>query len=1363
MFSLSKKISLYCASLLLAVPLWMSSAQADDMEIYNMTSSDSAASDVNIVFMLDNSGSMKWCINSTAESNCSNASNSRMFALRKAMAEVLTDLEDHVKVAIFTYGRKNGDIDGGTMLAPMRALNALLPDGETTHRQYLLNWFQDSTKTGDDQYKIANAPVNWGYNFGPRSNSALNNDPPNCTSTSGTGCSQNWNDYESNMDPRNSTPLESAYAEIGAYLMGQKASKWGITYLTRTGKLAKMSTVGSGSSTYWSRLDSTLDVTSTAPLMMSGSDYVYRQPDYTPQQTCLAPAWRVILVTDGEPTEDGNKSMFKQVMGSQSTCSTSTTWSCSKEMALFLANKSIEIPKYSWNCTTNCGSYLNSSGASLTPSAPTSMTNCNSPSKHGNTTTTTVSNFKQYNWQCTSTPQNNYAWSAPGSTCATAVSATCNASTVGQTFCRNVSGVRRNYTCTNNITYTYAWACTSGANGGACSDGSKPTPASSSCNEASEVNATASTYGNSSTTTVTWQCNVEYDSKTYNNGLGVDIKTDAIFVGPDASDTAIKEMTEITNNGGGIFNKSTSVEKLIEALKASVQLVTKEPNTVSAPGVAVNQLSRFQHLDQLYYSVFQPAAKDMWEGNLKRLLLQDSLVKDSQAVEAVDSNTKFFKTSADSCWGVAGDSTQQPAGCIGYTVNDGKETTLGGMRSKHNPTDRNMLTTTDGSSVVTLESLRLADSASSATVTTSAGHLGYSTACASSTAPYCNGALTALGADNAAQIFSFNQLIDWGKGVRATGNFTMIAGDPLHSQPVLVNYGFTGDSGSGATRQTAFDEALADGSKQENYVFFSTNAGVLHAVDANTGVEKFSFIPKEMLPLIPKTKDVGTWTGAASRVYGLDSTWVPWRRDANNDGDLKDTGDWAYLYGGMRMGGSNYYALDVTNITSPSIKWTIKGPLAGGFLTTTDSSSRTVYRPINVASVPSGAYRWMGQTWSKPVLARIALKDGSNETGRTVLVFGGGYDPTNETQPYKSGTTTITPTSTFGTDAYGHQLYIVDAKTGDLLFWAAGGSGTYGNGTTTSVTETPTLTVSDMKYSITGSPSVVDRDGDGYTDLIYFADLGGQVFRMDLKNKGTNNGTPANCNSTLSSTCSDLVMRVSRIASLGEAAAGTSIADQRRFFEAPGVGILQRPGGSQYMGIAIGSGNRAHPTFIGTQDRIYVFEDSTALTPNLGSLSAVTTLTHANLEDVTSYDYDTAALATFTGKSGYYFNVSDATGSGADGEKVFSTPLIFQGLVYLTSYVPETGVSTTSNQCSPGTGSSSLYIFNVFDGRAAGENANDLLDRAIEGITSTITGDVQIVFNPDGSSTILAGTYAQEADASNKGLRRTRWYENPHY
>lgn len=1362
-------------SLLLLMPAWVSVGRADDMEVYNMTTGVATGGDVNIVFMLDNSGSMKDCMDST--SDCTSTTNSRMYGLRSAMSQVLTKLADTTRVALFTYGRKNGNVDGGTMLAPMRALSDKLPDGVTTHRQYMLDWFEDSTKTGTDRYLINNNPPNWKYNFGPKSDSKWNNDPPvGCTSSSVTACQTNWNDYESGMYPRNSTPLESAYAEIGSYLLGKSVSDWGITYLTRTGKLAQMGTVGSGSYIYYSKILSTLNAMSTSPITGSGSDYTYLQPSYTQSQTCVTPSWHVILVTDGIPNGDGNRVKFSDVLGSQQTCDTGSAWSCSKEMALFLANKSRDHYSYDWTCLSNCGSYLGSNGVSATPTTTPASTYCDALAENNTTQTTTVKDYKAYNWSCKGTTTYSYAWVNSTTSCSTVNSPapTCNAGAVGTTYCKKFGSNKRVQNCTATPNTTYAWACDSGANGGNCTDGSKPTPTST-CNAAA-VNAVATTYGNYVNRAVTWQCHATNNPIPYENGLGVKVKTDAIFVGPDTTSTALTEMTNITNNGDGIFKNPTSVTDLANTLIETVNNAEKEPTTISAPGVAVNQLSRFNNLNQLYYSVFQPDAKGIWEGNLKRYILDDAKVKDSQMVDAVDSSTKFFKESADSCWGQAASTTKQPAGCLGYTQNDGKDPTKGGMRSKLNSAARSVLTTTDGSSIVTLESLRLADAASAATVTTSAGLMGYGTSCASSTAQYCNGALTALGGDLAAQITNFNATIDWTKGVRAGDSTTMLVGDPLHSQPVVVSYGFTGDSGTGTDRDDAMKAAADDPSKQENYLFYSTNAGALHAVDASNGDEKFAFIPKEMLPLLPKTMNVPAWTGAASRIYGLDSTWLSWRHDANKDNDLKDSGDWSYLYGGMRMGGSNYYALDVTNLSSPTIKWTIKGALAGGFNTTTDSSNYKVYRPFTVATVPTGAYAWMGQTWSKPTLAYIALNDGTgNEVGRTVLVFGGGYDPTNETTPYLSGTSTITPASTFGTDAYGHQLYIVDAKTGNLLFWASGGSGTYGTGTTTTVTESPTLTVSDMKYSITGSPVAVDRDDDGFTDLLYFADLGGQVFRLDLKNKGTNNGTATSCSSTLTTTCAALALRVARIATLGEAAAGAVIDDQRRFFEAPGVAIVQRPDTKEtYMALAIGSGNRSHPAYVGTRDRVYVLKDESATTTNLAGISAVTALTHSNLQGVTTYDYSETGPDTFAGKKGFYFDISTPTsGNDPDGEKAMSSALIYKSTVYISTYVPESTSTTSESECSPGTGSSYLAQFNVFDGRSevaaddstgsgSGTGSLDGPRRPDESDNAGLPPEPQIILDGD-KAYALHGTSATEADSANQNLRRTRWYELPRY
>jgi Tfp pilus tip-associated adhesin PilY1 len=83
--------------------------------------------------------------------------------------------------------------------------------------------------------------------------------------------------------------------------------------------------------------------------------------------------------------------------------------------------------------------------------------------------------------------------------------------------------------------------------------------------------------------------------------------------------------------------------------------------------------------------------------------------------------------------------------------------------------------------------------------------------------------------------------------------------------------------------------------------------------------------------------------------------------------------------------------------------------------------------------------------------------------------------------------------------------------------------------------------VEDMKFSVPSSPKPVDVNGDGVTDAIYFGDLGGQVFRVDLDNKATS-GT-------------SIAKRVRLLAKLGQTESATP-ANQRRFYEPPAVATI---------------------------------------------------------------------------------------------------------------------------------------------------------------------------------------------------------------
>ena len=274
-------------------------------------------------------------------------------------------------------------------------------------------------------------------------------------------------------------------------------------------------------------------------------------------------------------------------------------------------------------------------------------------------------------------------------------------------------------------------------------------------------------------------------------------------------------------------------------------------------------------------------------------------------------------------------------------------------------------------------------------------------------------------------------LLDWASGIdifddnddAKIDDALKIMGDPLHAQPAIVQYGANAN---------------------DLIAYVATNDGYLHAFNTNTGVELWSFIPQELLPLINKNFEN---TEGDPKSYGLDGNVVAWIDDRNDDGFINGT-DKVRLYISQRRGGNRIYALDVTNRTDPRFEWMIEGGVSGS------------------------AYEQLGDTWSAINVEKV--KDGA--LSKTVLVFGGGYDTG---QDDASSDVALKRHA----DSVGNAVYIADAVTGAVL-WSAGLAGD--------------LVLSDMKYSIPARVKPLDMSGDGNIDRLYVADMGGQIFRMDI-------------------------------------------------------------------------------------------------------------------------------------------------------------------------------------------------------------------------------------------------------------------------
>lgn len=500
------------------------------------------------------------------------------------------------------------------------------------------------------------------------------------------------------------------------------------------------------------------------------------------------------------------------------------------------------------------------------------------------------------------------------------------------------------------------------------------------------------------------------------------------------------------------------------------------------------------------------------------------------------------------------------------------------------------------------------------------------------------------------------QVIAWARGFDAadvdgdgnTAEATPLMGDPLHAKPTLVTYG--GNTGA--------PDAL------DAVVYAPTNDGFLHAIDARTGRELWAFIPPELLGRLANLYANPT---VAARTYGLDGDIRLLRFDANQDGVLDAAGgDRAILYFGMRRGGRFYYALDVTNRAAPQLLWTL-GP----------------------ANLPG-----IGETWSPPTIARVNVGGAAQNGEKLVLIMGGGYDAAQENYAFVN-------------DNSGNRIFMVDAISGSLL-WYAGGAGGAG---------APDLELDSMRHSIPSRVTVLDTDGDQYADRMYAGDMGGRVWRFDIFN-GSNRGG---------------LVTGGVLATLGNGDTGAvALSSNRRFYNAPDVALIQRRAADPYYNIAIGSGYRGHPLESETRDRFYALRDR-------NPFGKLTQLQYNNLAPVTD-----AQLTDVTQDLGNTVLPRDTAGwklelrrnGGWVGEKVLADAVTIDGTLLFTTYQPERAADL--DPCLPANGRNRVYALKV-DNAAPALDLNDNRrlddgDLSQDLATRGIAGEVTLVVESRGAN-----------------------------
>jgi hypothetical protein len=203
--------------------------------------------------------------------------------------------------------------------------------------------------------------------------------------------------------------------------------------------------------------------------------------------------------------------------------------------------------------------------------------------------------------------------------------------------------------------------------------------------------------------------------------------------------------------------------------------------------------------------------------------------------------------------------------------------------------------------------------------------------------------------------------------------------------------------------------------------------------------------------------------------------------------------------------------------------------------------------------------------------------------------------------------------SKVGGDTRGKGFYVIDLADGNILWsytWADA--------------ETDGL---EMHYSIPAEPAIVDTDNDSFIDTVYIGDLGSDMWRFKF------------CRASDGTGCTTTDWE-------GSVLLNSSAVGLRPIYTAPAVARDL----SGNLWVYWGTGDKQNPTDANAQEVFYAVKDN----------DRTTTKEPADLENLTSSE------DTYSGTGeGWYINLA------GKGEKILSSPTVFGGVVYFTSFIPD--------------------------------------------------------------------------------------------
>ncbi|PKN13746.1 MAG: hypothetical protein CVU69_00810 [Deltaproteobacteria bacterium HGW-Deltaproteobacteria-4] len=693
--------------------------------------------------------------------------------------------------------------------------------------------------------------------------------------------------------------------------------------------------------------------------------------------------------------------------------------------------------------------------------------------------------------------------------------------------------------------------------------------------------------------------------------------------------------------GGGqfynVYNANTLAKALTELL---ANIVLEADTSFVAPVVPASSTNRTISSNRVYLGLFKPQSNKPWLGNLKKYGVSSNLELLDRAGNPATNADGDFILSTKSYWGSDPNNSDKIMSFDGLlpltdggVSGDGGNVSAGGAGGSLKVKlisggTRNIYTRPIGSTSTALTNSQNAFSLGNSLITDDDSSLDLDTAAErDKLIKYVSG----YDGYDENQDGNTNEIRDWPFG------------DILHSKPLVVNYSrFTTDQES-------------DCAVNKSMIYVGANDGMLHAIKDCNGEEAWSYIPETLLP---KLKNLKT----AQHNYYVDESATAYMHDVNGDGIIEGS-DKVVLIFGLRQGGGKdtldasgsrgaYYALDVTDPLSPVWLWRIDNTTAG--------------------------FGEIGETWGQPRITKMKIGTG-DYSEKVVAFFGAGYD-NNEDLRYGNNnlfpnTTTVTTStsaansnsgfvSSLGTanqlNPKGRGLYAVEVAT-----LVKDVSGQYQPSFTNSGVKIWGYDASmnaAMKYSFPSELTILDTDGNGFSDRIYVGDTGGQMWRFNI-----------------GSTIKD-EWTAKRIFS----ANGPSDPDGvgRKLFYKPAVAVVKG-----VISLYFGTGDRSHPLNRAVVDRLFMVRDRNQETDSNISIGNLINMTSNTLQDSNATAAEISTILTSldsTTNYGWYVNLENT------GEKVLAAPLVFNKQVFYTTYT--SSPDNTLDICQIGNlGTSRLY------------------------------------------------------------------------